>query len=63
MKLKSLLLAASAAFTVGAGAAQAAGTGIVEARSTLNRGTTTPQVAYPPICRHDPLFPKYCKRW
>ena len=60
MMLKSLLLAAGAAFTVGAGA-QAAG--IVEARTTLNRGTTTPQVAYPPICRHDPLFPKYCKRW
>jgi hypothetical protein len=62
MKLKLLALSALAALTTGAGIAQAESP-LVEAKAGVAIPKTTTQVAYPPICRWDPLFPKYCRRW
>lgn len=63
MPTKLLLLAAGAALALSAAAAQAAEAPLDSVRNTIVTGPTTPQVAYPPICRRDPVFPKYCKRW
>ncbi len=65
MKISSILLSAAAAMSLAVGATHAAHADDVLV-AALNKGTsvnTTPQVAYPPICRHDPLFPRYCRRW
>jgi hypothetical protein len=61
MKLKLFAFAAVAALTIGAGMAQAEP--LVEAKNQVLVTPTTPQVAYPPICRWDPIRPKYCRRW
>ena len=61
MKLKFIALAAIAALSVGAGMAQAEP--VLEAKNQVVIKPTTPQVAYPPICRWDPIRPKYCRRW
>ena len=63
MLIKSLLTAAVAALALGATNAAQAGEAVTPTLNQGKFGTTTPQVAYPPICRHDPLFPRYCRRW
>ena len=63
MSAKVLLLAAGAALALSFAAAQAAEAPIEGVRNKVLTSPTTPQVAYPPICRRDPLFPKYCRRW
>ena len=63
MLTKTLLTAAVAAFALGATNVAQADEAVAPALNKGNFATTTPQVAYPPICRHDPLFPRYCRRW
>jgi len=63
MTAKLVLLAAGAVLALSFSSAQAGDTQIEAVRKNIGTGTTTPQVAYPPICRWDPLFPKFCKRW
>lgn len=64
MKLKLLALSALAALTLGAGLAQAADPAVAEAKVTgVFTTPTTPQVAYPPKCGRNPIFPRYCRRW
>ncbi|MGH7003065.1 MAG: hypothetical protein ACREIP_03880 [Alphaproteobacteria bacterium] len=63
MPTKLLLLAAGAALALSSATAQAAEAPLDSVRNKIVTGPTTPQVAYPPICRWDPVFPKYCRRW
>ena len=63
MKLKLLAVSALAALTLGTGFAQAAES-VAEAKAGISTiSPTTPQVAYPPKCGRDPIFPRYCRRW
>jgi hypothetical protein len=60
--LKTLALGAA----IGALLVGLAGAAEVDAKvgsTIVNPGTTSTNVAYPPICRWDPLRPRYCRRW